>query len=287
MARILVAGATGHLGRHIVSELKRRNHWVRALTRNPLRPFPEADELVGGDLRLVNTLQGPCGQVDVIISAAGASINPLQKKKEPDFRTIDYQGHRNLLKVAGNSGIRRFIYVSVFSVPEIQNLDYVRAHTHFADALKASGLTYNVIRPTGFFSAFETVLDLAKTGFAPLVGDGSARTNPIHEKDLAEIVVDALDHPNREISVGGPEVLTRREIFDMAFQVLAKKPRYVRIPGAVLSAQSRLTSMFDPRMAQITSFLNKVSQVDVIAPSAGKERLYNYFERKAGVLAGS
>jgi uncharacterized protein YbjT (DUF2867 family) len=128
-------------------------------------------------------------------------------------------------------------------------------------------------------------MDLARAGFAPLVGDGSARTNPIHEKDLAHVIVDGLDYPNREISVGGPEVLTRRAIFEMAFKVLDKKPRCVRVPGAMISAQSRLISMFDPRTAQITDFLNKVSQLDVIAPSTGSERLYDYFESRTGVLS--
>ncbi len=75
MARILVAGATGHLGRYVVAELKKRDHWVRAITRNPMRPYPEVDELVGGNLNHVHSLYAACGELDVIISAAGSSVN--------------------------------------------------------------------------------------------------------------------------------------------------------------------------------------------------------------------
>ena len=286
MARILVAGATGRLGRHIVSELKKRGHWVRALTRNPIRPYPEVDELVGGDLNRLHTLHGPCGRVDAIISAAGASVNPFMARKASDYRRVDYEGNRNLLRVAGASGIRRFVYVSVFSVPALQNLDYVRAHALFAKELKASGLSYAIVQPTGFFSAFDTVLEMSRSGVVPLIGDGSARTNPIHERDLARIVVDALDGPEREIPAGGPEILTRRTIFELAFQALDKKPRFIRIPGPVVTAQSRLIGLFDPRMAQLTAFMKKVSQVDVIAPRYGVERLGDYFAEKASVLTG-
>lgn len=277
MARILVAGATGHLGQHIVKELKKNNHWVRALTRNPIRPFEIADEVVGGNLNKINTLHAACGEIDIIISAAGSSLSPSLSKKEPDYQSVDYWGNKNLLSVAGNSGIKQFIYVSVFSTPEIQHLDYVRAHTRFADELAKSGLNYTIIQPTGFFSAFDTILDIARSGIAPLIGNGQARTNPIHQRDLAKVCTEAIGSKNGRISVGGPEVLTRKRIFELAFQALGKKPRFIKVPGMMISAPNKVVSMFDPRLAQLTAFLQAVSQVDVIAPSFGAHRLGDYF----------
>ncbi len=287
MARILVAGATGHLGRYVVAELKKRDHWVRAITRNPMRPYPEVDELVGGNLNHVHSLYAACGEIDVIISAAGSSVNPSFSKKDADYRSVDYEGHRNLLRVAGNSGIKRIVYVSVFSTPALKHLDYIRAHTQFADELRSAGLSYAIIQPTGFFSTFDTILDIAQKGIAPMIGDGTARTNPIHEQDLASICVDAIDGPNRDIPAGGPETFSRRQIFEMAFNALGKKPRFVRVPGAALSAQSRLLSLFNPRISQLTDFLKQVSQVDVVAPAYGQQRLGSYFDEKANVNAYS
>lgn len=287
MARILVAGATGHLGKHIVAELKKRNHWVRALTRNPVRPIPLADEVVRGDLNLINTLNAACGDIEVIVSAAGSSVDLSLSKKEADYKTVDYYGHHNLLKIAGNSGVRRFVYVSVFCTPGIEHLDYVRAHTRFADDLKATGLSYAIIQPTGFFSAFDTILELANNGFAPLIGDGNAVTNPIHEADLATICADAVDGPNQEIPIGGPDVFTRKQIFELAFRALDKKPRFIRIPTPALSAQNRIISYFNPRASQLMSFLQQVSQVDVVAPAYGSHRLGTYFEEKASDVNAS
>ncbi len=286
MARILVAGATGHLGRHIVAELKSRGHWVRVLTRNPMRPYPAADEVVGGDLNLIHSLHAACGSIDAIISAAGSSLKPVIDRKESEYRSVDYEGHRNLLRVAGTSGIRRFAYVSVFCTQEMSNLAYVRAHTQFADKLKASGLSFAIINPTGFFSAFDAILELARIGIAPLIGSGTALTNPIHEEDLARVCVSALEGNDCEIPVGGPDILSRRQIFELAFQALGKKPRFVRIPNLMVSAQTKVMSVIDPRMAQLTSFLKEVSQTDVVAPTYGTHRLAGYFEEKAGVTAG-
>ena len=285
MARILVAGATGHLGRQIVLELKRQNHWVRALTRNPIRPFDIADEVVGGNLNRIGSLHAACGEIDVVISAAGSSVSPSLSKKEPAYLTVDYWGNRNLLKVAGTSGIKRFIYISVYNTPAIQHLEYVRAHTRFADELASSGLSYAIIEPTGFFSAFNTILDIARSGIAPMIGNGQARTNPIHEKDLAKVCVDALENGNGRISVGGPEVFTRKRIFELAFEALGKKPRFIKVPGMMISAQNKVVSIFDPRLAQLTSFLQTVSQVDVIAPAFGTNRLEEYFASQIETVA--
>lgn len=283
MARILVAGATGHLGKYIVQELKSRNHWVRALTRKPMRLYPEVDDLVGGDLNHIQSLNAACGGIDIIISAAGSSLNPSLSKKERDYNTVDYYGHRNLLHVAGTSGVKRFVYVSVFSTPALETLDYVSAHTRFADALRGAGLSYAIIQPTGFFSAFDAVLDLARNGVVPLIGDGTAVTNPIHEEDLARVCVDAIEGSNRDIPVGGPDVFTRRQIFELAFRALEKKPRFVRIPSAAVAAQTRILSLFNPRASQLMAFLQQVSQVDVVAPSYGERRLGAYFEDKATI----
>ena len=277
MARLLVAGATGHLGQHIVKELKKRNHWVRALTRNPIRPFEIADEVVGGNLNRISSLHAACGDIDIVISAAGSSVSPSISKKEPDYQSVDYWGNKNLLSVAGNSGIKHFIYISVYNTPQIQNLDYVRAHTRFADELAHSGLSYAIIQPTGFFSAFDTILDIARSGIAPLIGNGLARTNPIHEKDVAKICVEALGIKNERISVGGPKVYTRKSIFEHAFKALGKKPRFIKLSSMMISAPQKVVSMFDPRLAQLTAFLQAVSEVDVIAPTYGTHRLEDYF----------
>ena len=74
MKKILVAGATGYLGRNVVKTLKDRGFWVRALGRteaklDPIKEF--ADELVIGEVTNPDSLYGLCDGIDVVFSSVG------------------------------------------------------------------------------------------------------------------------------------------------------------------------------------------------------------------------
>lgn len=280
MTRILLAGASGNLGTYILKTLKEQNYWVRALTRS--RSIPLADEVATGDLTNLASLQSVCDDIDVVISAAGSSVNPSLPQKESDYLTTDLLGHQNLLSVAKSANVKRCVYVSVFATESYMQLDYIQAHTQFAAELKASGLSYAIVEPTGFFSSFGMLIDIAKKGIAPMIGSGASLTNPIHEADLAQICVEAMEGPSREIPCGGPEVFSRKQIFELAFEAVDKKPRFIRIPNAVLSFHRRVMSLIDPRMSQLLHFMQQVSQVDAVAPSYGTHKLSNYFAELTG-----
>lgn len=277
MARILVAGATGHLGRAVTAVLKERGWWIRALTRQPLSSLPHVDEIVVGDLREAGTLTAPCNDVDAIFSCAGASVDLSLTFRSASFRQVDYEGNRNLLRAAQDAGVRRFVYVSVFNTPAYANTAYVRAHEEVAALLKASGLSYGIVRPTGFFSAFEALIPMVKRGRAPLLGGGTARTNPIHDADLAVVCADVLKGDNQEVDVGGPEILTRKEIFERAFEAVGTPPRFISVPSGVLSINKWLVRPFDPRLSDLLAFFRRVAQTDVVAPAYGTQRLGAYF----------
>ncbi len=70
---------------------------------------------------------------------------------------------------------------------------YARAHESFVVLLRDSGLPSTVVRPTGFFSVFGESLHMARKGRGILIGSGGARTNPVHEEDVAAVCVEALD----------------------------------------------------------------------------------------------
>lgn len=277
MPRILVAGATGHLGRAVLYALKERGWWIRALSRQPDAALPDADEIAVGDLRVPATLPATCADVDAVFSAAGASLNLGFAFRSPTYRQIDFEGNRNLLAAAQEAGVARFVYVSVFNTPVYADTAYVRAHEDFADLLKASGLGYGVVRPTGFFSAFEALLPMVQRGIAPLIGGGTARTNPIHADDLADVCADVIEGENQELDVGGPEVLTRKDVFERAFEVVGKPPRFVSVPSAVLSVNKILVRPLDPRLSDLLDFFQRIGQTDVVAPAYGTRRLDAYF----------
>jgi len=282
--KILVAGASGSLGRHVVRELKRQGHRVRALSRAPERLRNGAatpDEVLRADLTDPASLRGVCDGVDAVLSCAGASMSMSDFRDRTPYATVDHAGNRNLLERAREAGVRKLIYVSLFGGRELARTAYAGAHERFVDDLKRSGLPHTVVRPTGYFSFFGEILKMAASGRGAVLGSGEARTNPIHEADLAEVCAAALASPEREIPVGGPRVYTRREIVERAFDAVGRPPRVVRVPFGVFRGVAALARPFNPRVAALLEFGVEVSRTDAVAPAYGTRDLESWFREQA------
>lgn len=276
MKRILVAGATGYLGGFVAREFKTRGHFVRALARSPEKlDSTEAspDEIVRAEVTRPETLENVCDGIDVVFSSVGIT----RQKDSLTFRDVDYQGNRNLLDAALRAGVEKFIYVSVFDGPNLRHLDIVRAHEDFVNDLKASGIDYAVIRPTGYFSDMGEFLTMAGKGRVWLIGRGDNLANPIHGADLAAACVDAMEAGNRELDVGGPEVLTYREVAETAFRSLGKQVRISSVPVWIMRSVMAVAGVFNRHQAQLLAFFVTMMTSDTVAPATGTRRLGAHF----------
>ncbi|HTA96711.1 MAG TPA: NAD(P)H-binding protein [Solirubrobacteraceae bacterium] len=285
MDRVLVAGASGFLGRHVVRELGARDYGVRALIRDP-----DKRELIEGtqDTIAIDLLKNPGAQIhnamegiDVVFSAAGQPCTLRRTTDRRSFRHVDPQINLTLLRAAIAQGVRKFVYVTVLAGPQLHDLDYVYAHEQFIDELEASPIDYTVVRANGFFYSYIDLLDFARRGLAIGFADGNARSNPIHEADLALVCVEAIESPHREIDVGGPETFTRREELELAFAAVERRTRVLRIPGPLLKAVLPLIRLGDRRRGEMLEFLAAISATDVLAPAHGSRRLEDYLREHA------
>ena len=289
MNKILVAGAGGRLGVAVLDELRRRGYRARALVRDEARTgrgARRAGSVFVGDARRPEALRGACDGVDVIISSMGASLRLGQTPDGATFRDVDFRANLNLLEEARRARVRKFIYVSVYGAESLRGLEYVDAHEEFVEALKRSGVGYAVVRPTGLFYIFGEVFRMAQRGRAVVVGDGGARTNPVHEEDVARECVDAVECGGCEVSVGGPETYTRREIAELAFQALGKRPKITSVPAPAMRAALQPLRLFDRRLYDFFDFGLAVSTRDLVAPAAGRTSLRRHFRQLAGVSSG-
>lgn len=195
MPKILVAGATGQLGKHIVAELNQRGYAVRAIARQKekLTGLGINDAVMAG-LTKPETLRGVCEDVNAIISYAGASMNINNFSDRKSFYEVDFQGNLNLLNEAMTAGITKFVYVSLAGADHLRQTEYADAHEKFVEALRASGLNQAIVRPTGFFGFNLELLKFAAKGLGLLVGKGDCKTNPIHEAEVALACVEALEN---------------------------------------------------------------------------------------------
>lgn len=290
MERVLVAGATGQLGRHVAGELGRRGWRVRALARDPGRLAAlglPAEGAIRGDLADPASLRAACAGVDAVVSCAGASMRLGGLRDRRGFAEVDRDGNRALLEAARAAGVRRFVYVSVFGADRLRDTAYVDAHEQFVEALAASGMEHAVVRPTGFFSFLGELVRMAAKGRGAIIGDGGALTNHVHEADVAAACADALAGDAREIALGGPETFTRREMVEMAFRAVGRAPRIVRVPPAAFRTVAALAGPVNPRIAALLEFGTEVSLVDCVAPARGTHRLEDYFRTVARGLDAS
>jgi uncharacterized protein YbjT (DUF2867 family) len=276
MKRVLVAGATGYLDGHVVSELKQRGYFVRALARRPERLASLGhgpDEVVRAEVTRPETLGHVCDEIDVVFSSVGIT----RQKDGLTFRDVDYQGNKNLLDAAQRAGVSKFVYVSVLDGPNLRQLDIGRAHEEFVGELERSGIDYSVLRPTGYFSDMGEIYDMASKGRVYLIGDGCRRTNPIHGADLAVRCADAVEDGDREIPVGGPETMTWREIAQLALRAQHRPDKITCIPAWVMWLAIFVTRLFSHHSAELMAFFATLATRDVVGPAAGTRTLEAHY----------
>jgi uncharacterized protein YbjT (DUF2867 family) len=244
---VLVVGKGGGLGRLVCAELEARGH------------------------RLVRDAP------NVVINCAGASVALAFGKGWRGYRAVDVPIGLRAIETAKRNNAR-LVYVGVHHPLAIRDTAYVDAHERVVEAM--GDVDGCVVRATGFFSAFAALAPMAKRGFLVDVGDGSARTNPICEYDLAEIVVDVAlggDGP-RELSAGGPDVMSRREIMELVAAQAHRRVRIAGVPVWFARAGAFALRCVHPRMGQFAQFAVALARNDVIAPALGTTRLADYLQ---------
>ncbi len=285
MQKVLVAGATGYLGRFVTREFKQQGYWVRVLARNRRKleypgPFQEpavinfADDVFVGEVTRSETLHNLCNGIDIVFSSIGIT----RQADKPSYRDVDYQGNRNILDLAQQSSVKKFIFVSVFNAELLSHIPLVGTREEFVQDLKTTGIDYSIIRSTGYFSDMTEFLKMAVAGRVYLIGDGRKRLNPIHGADLAKVCVDAVNNPKGEIPIGGPETYTHNEIAEIAFSAAGKSPRITRIPAWLVNAAVKLIRPFGERYYSLAAFFASAMQIDFAAPETGTHILRNYYK---------
>jgi uncharacterized protein YbjT (DUF2867 family) len=288
--RILIAGAGGDLGRLIVAELESRGHTVRAVVRRAgkLRPAP------GRETRTIDALRpgawlNACDGIDAVVSTIGASVNPSPLVGRKPYTEVDAPANIALLEEAKRAGVRRFVYTSLIDGDKSRHMNYSEGHERVVDALRAAPIPATVLRPTGFFCAMTAMIDMARKGAVPVFGDGSCRTNPISERDLAARAAAAAESAApglTQLELGGPDTFTRREIAELAFKSLGKRPRVISVPVWAAKAGAAALHPFNPRAAHFIRFAAHVMTHDCLAPKGGVRRLEDCFREHAAATHG-
>lgn len=189
--RILVTGATGQVGRHIVTQLHQAGHDVRALTRNPATAdLPAGVEVVSGDLTDTTTLGPAFDGIDGIhlITFGGDAFDDLTNGPE-------------IIRLAERHGIGRATVLGGWSPTSVER------------ALRSSTISWSILQPVEFMgNALEWAEEIRTTRTVSMLATYPSAM--VHEADIASVAATALTHDGhagRTYPLTGPDALTPQE----------------------------------------------------------------------------
>lgn len=275
---VLVAGATGYLGKHLVKAYAEAGYRVRALARSPEKLDQlgdQLDDVIVGQATDADSLKGCCDGVDLVVSALGIT----RQKDGLSYDQVDYGANRNLLNEAIAAGVDRFAYIHVLNAERMSGSAMARAKAQFAFELGAAPIASTIIRPSGFFSDLIEVLQMAQAGRVYLFGDGQSQISPIDGADLAALCVRATETGLDQLDAGGPETFTQNEIARLAFDVLNAPQAITHVPVSLGKAAIALAKIvgFGSAAGPLEFFLN-ASVLDMSAPPHGELCLRDAFQ---------
>ena len=218
---ILVAGATGNVGRPLVEQLLASGHQVRALTRNPAKAdLPAGAEAVAGNLADTASLAQAFDGVTAahLISFNGEDFSPLTNGAE-------------IAGLARKAGVRR---VTVLK-GDVEK-------SPLEEAVEASGLEWTHLSPVEFMSnALEWAESITSEGVVR-EAFAEAKSAMVHEADIASVAAVALTadgHAGQEYWLTGPEALTPPDKVRIIAEALGREVRYVELSQDEIVGQWR------------------------------------------------
>lgn len=242
--QVLVIGGDGFLGRHLCSELDERDHDVTSLSREPdPSVLPEDVDTVSGDVTEYDSLVGAFEGVDVAINLVALSPLFTPKGGEEMHDVIHLGGTENAVAAAEEHGVERFVQLSALGADPNGATHYIRAKGRAEDVVENGDPEHVIFRPSVVFGEggeFVGFTKRLKKLFAPAVplyplpgGGKKTRFQPIWVGDLVPMIADAVEedsHTDETYEVGGPEVLTLREITELVYASEGKSITIVPLP---------------------------------------------------------
>jgi len=249
---ILVAGGTGFVGGAVVRELRGRGLDVAVLTRDAKRAARRFEglgvDLREGDVRDAASLAPAMLGSDAVIGCQQFPNSPIENPtRGQTFEEVDAKGTENLVAVAKAAGAKRYVYVSGAGAAPDAPYHWFRAKWRAETAVRQSGLLYTIFRPSWVYGpedkALNRFLGMSRfLPFVPLIGSAAEqRLQPVFIDDVGRAVAEALVHPtadNQVFELGGPEVLTMKEIVHTALEVSSRRRLLLSAPKALMKLAS-------------------------------------------------
>jgi uncharacterized protein YbjT (DUF2867 family) len=269
--KVLVTGGTGVVGQAAVSELVRRGHSVRLLSRNALEDVAQWGEKVEpwpASVSEPERLKGSADGCDVVLHVAGivAEFPP-----EVTFQSVNVDGTGNMVRETERAGVGRFIYVSSLGA-DTGRSDYHKSKLSGEAVVKDFRGGWIILRPGNVYGPGDEVVSLLlrmvrTLPVIPVIDGGDDPFEPVWVDDLASAIASAVERPDlhgRTLELAGRERTSTNDLIDRFAAITGRNPARIPIPGFLASAGTAIAEFAGMALPVNESQLTMLREGNVI-----------------------
>lgn len=296
MSTVLVTGASGFVGSHVLPELLGAGHRVVALVRSPkagdivMRRLPAAlapgVELRTGDVLEPASLSAALAGVDAVVHLVALARDWNGGK---DLLRVNLGGTQNLLAAMERAGVRRLVHQGALGVADREELHYARSKARAEATVRASGLDWTILKPSLLFGPrdgfFNIVADLVRVPIplVPVPGNGMSRFQPIHVGDVAvcaRLAVEREATIGQAFELGGPRTWTYREITAEVARAVGKRRLVVPMPVPLIRLAAGTMEALHLRFFPVATDQLRQLALDNVGALDGVYRAFGFVPRR-------
>jgi uncharacterized protein YbjT (DUF2867 family) len=256
---LLITGATGYIGRHLVPRLVERGERPRCLVRDVQRAknilLADKVELVPGDTTQPASLEAAVRGIDTIVHAAFLTADHKQSTAN-EYEKTNVEGTANLIRAAKAAGVQRIVEISGLGTKPDKPGSYMQGRYLAEKMLVDSGLSWTIIRPSVLFGKdapfIKGLVDLIHTApVLPLIGGGKTLFQPIYVEDVVTVIIKVLEDPARTnghiYTIGGPEYYSFSQVFDILLKTMHTSRLKVYAPTPLVAVGAAVMQAVLPK----------------------------------------
>ncbi len=280
MARILVLGAAGFIGKHLIPKLLAEGHFVRGLFRNPgrlNRSQWSGVEIFQGDLLIPDSLPDIFRDIDIVYYLVHSMSDG-----DRDFEESERRAAQNVSEVASKSGVKRIIYLGGLGNREKPQSRHLRSRHEVGDILRHSGLPVTEFRAAIIIgsggASFEIIHHLVNRLPVMICPRWVyTKTQPIGIDDVIQYLAESVrgeSSTGKVIDIGGPEVVTYGEMMMTVARVLELKRLLVSVPVLTPRLSSYWVNLVTPASVSLARTLIDSLKYETICENDQALRLF-------------